>query len=209
MEGLSGLTTGTGTNPSVVSTPMITPPERDLNWASQAGKSNPGMNHSQIKPGNLLPPPSQAQGTSSHKPRTGSGSGSGSTSANIFFKRPSAVQTSSTNSLYSLASTTSLQQGTRSGSVVPAASGAGYVNARMAREEERRVELEQKRERENKKETGNGVGGVARDGYKIVDGVEKKRSTSGVYTRESWRRLRYGCQRMSVILIGHRAGIST
>ena len=184
MEDLSSLTTGTGTSTntsaSAVSTPMVTPPERELNWsAGQGGKYPHGLAQGQSKSGNLLPPPqAQAQTHVSHKPRTGSGS----SSANIFFKRPSAVQIPSTNSLHSLASTS--QQGTRPGSIVPGAA-AGYVNARMAREEERRVELEQKRERENKKDGGNGVGGVVvRDGYKIVDGVEKKRSTSGVYTRE-------------------------
>jgi len=181
MEDLSSLTTGTGTgtNTTAFSTPMVTPPERDLNWSAQAGKFNHALGPGQTKPGNLLPPP-QAQGlssSSSQKPRTGSGS----SSVNNFFKRPSPVQTSSTGSFHSFAS--SSQQGTRPGSVVPPAA-AGYVNARMAREEERRVELEQKSKKESKKEAGNAVAGVGRDGYKIVDGVEKKRSTSGVYTRE-------------------------
>jgi hypothetical protein len=42
--------------------------------------------------------------------------------------------------------------------------------------------LELKREKENKEKERVGV---VKDGYKIVDGVEKKRSTSGVYTRKS------------------------
>jgi hypothetical protein len=52
----------------------------------------------------------------------------------------------------------------------------------LAREGERKAELELKREKENKEKERVGV---VKDGYKIVDGVEKKRSTSGVYTRKS------------------------
>lgn len=70
------------------------------------------------------------------------------------------------------------------GSTTPSLAG-GYVNARMAREEERKTELDQKQKRERESSKGGTATGMGRDGYKIVDGVEKKQSASGVYTRES------------------------
>lgn len=90
-------------------------------------------------------------------------------------------------------------QATPSPATTPLASASGgYMNARLAREEERRLELEKRRERdrgrlvdvtrEDKVESAGmaAVGGgkvTVKDGYKIIDGVEKKQSSSGVYTR--------------------------
>lgn len=58
--------------------------------------------------------------------------------------------------------------------------GGGYVNARVAREQEA-----------EKAKANKGI--YLKDGYKIVDGVQKKASSSGVYTRE-WQRSHLACR---------------
>lgn len=59
-----------------------------------------------------------------------------------------------------------------SSSAAGGAIGGTYVNARLARERSRERELAERQKRLP----------VVKDGYKIVDGVEKKVSSSGVYT---------------------------
>jgi hypothetical protein len=115
-----------------------------------------------------------------------------SSSSSSIFKRPrGSLSAGGGGSSWSVHSQSSNQPGgSRKTSAPPSSTPSqppvnpsGYVNARKAREEERRLELEQKRE------TEKNAGIVVKDGYKIVDGVEKKRSTSGVYTRTSGSRI--------------------
>lgn len=68
---------------------------------------------------------------------------------------------------------------------VPGPSGNGYVSARVTRELERQKEVTASRKKQMDTSVGVVVkedGTVIRDGFKIVDGVAKKSSSSGVYT---------------------------
>jgi hypothetical protein len=73
---------------------------------------------------------------------------------------------------------------------MPSTSG-NYVTARMARELDRKKEIETNRKKQRDDSVGVVVkedGTVVRDGHKIIDGVAKKAASSGVYTRESFYR---------------------
>jgi hypothetical protein len=177
---VSSMTTGTSGFPS----PAVTPPYGSpFNGAPMNTGANLNTSMNSI--------PSSSSGSSSHPdaghthlnalPKLSSRNSSSS-----FFKRPYPVLPSSSSaSIHSVSSAhhnNSHSRGSTTPSLAGNTSAAGYVNARLAREEERKAELELKREKENKEKERIGV---VKDGYKIVDGVEKKRSTSGVYTRKS------------------------
>lgn len=190
----SSMTTGTSVFPS----PTVTPPAgspfgvpglgagsaADLGSGSGSGSGSGLASGSGSRSGSI-PDMLNSQGLPMAKPQppppetTTSSSGS-------FFKRPYPILPSSSSaSLHSMSSQTQNQgQSGSKGSTTPSLAG-GYVNARMAREEERKTELDQKQKRERESSKGGTATGMGRDGYKIVDGVEKKQSASGVYTRES------------------------
>ena len=176
---VSSMTTGTSGFPS----PAVTPPYGSpFNGTPMNAGTNLNTSMNSI--------PSSSSGSSSHPdpgqthlnalPKLSSRNSSSS-----FFKRPYPILPSSSSaSIHSVSSAhynNSHSRGSTTPSLAGNTSAAGYVNARLAREEERKAELELKREKENKEKERVGV---VKDGYKIVDGVEKKRSTSGVYTRK-------------------------
>jgi hypothetical protein len=177
---VSSMTTGTSGFPS----PAVTPPYGSpFNGTPMNTGANLNTSMNSI--------PSSSSGSSSHPdaghthlnalPKLSSRNSSSS-----FFKRPyPLLPSSSSASIHSVSSAhhnNSHSRGSTTPSLAGNTSAAGYVNARLAREGERKAELELKREKENKEKERVGV---VKDGYKIVDGVEKKRSTSGVYTRKS------------------------
>lgn len=107
---------------------------------------------------------------------------------------PSSSVASGSTSPNLISAQTTPSPGTTPLATASGSGGGGYMNARLAREEERRLELEKRRERdrgrlveitrEDMAESAGMGKVVVKDGYKIIDGVEKKQSSSGVYTRE-------------------------